>query len=278
MANAPAPGTPDTPGAAVPAALAARLMALYPVLAESPPPQWLEALPTLPHAQVPAGTVLFSEGAPCQGFPLVLNGEVRVARGTPDGRSLELYRVTPGEVCVVSASCLFGPGPDAAGSPSPSAAAAATAATTAGTLSAHGVATQPTELLLLTPGVFLRWCAHEPFRRFVFGVFAARLADLMALAEAVAFQRLDQRLAAALLGRGNTLRLTHQQLADELGTVREMVTRLLKRFERAGWVRLGRERVELADPAALRACAAGAAAAPATPPAPPQDPLCDSGH
>ena len=124
-------------------------------------------------------------------------------------------------------------------------------------MSAYGVATVPTRLLLLSPAGFERWMSHEPFRRFVLGVFADRLADLMSLAEAVAFQRLDQRLAATLLGHGQTVQATHQALADELGTVREIVTRLLKRFERAGWVRIARERIELLDPAALRAMAAG---------------------
>ena len=83
------------------------------------------------------------------------------------------------------------------------------------------------------------------------------MADLMALTEAVAFQQLDQRLAGALLGRGSVVHGTHQSLADELGTVREIVTRLLKRFERQGWVRTGRERVDILDAAALRALAAG---------------------
>ena len=165
----------------------------------------------------------------------MLEGEVRVARGSALGRSIELYRVGAGEVCVVSASCLFGQVP----------------------MTAHGLATQPTRLMLLSPADFERWLAHEPFRRYVFGVFADRLADLMSLAEAVAFQRLDQRLAAALLGRGPTLQLTHQALADELGTVREIVTRLLRRFERAGWLALGRERIEVKDPAALRTLAGG---------------------
>jgi CRP/FNR family transcriptional regulator len=89
----------------------------------------------------------------------------------------------------------------------------------------------------------------------VFGVFADRLADLMALAEAVAFQRLDQRLAHTLLGHGAVVHATHQMLADELGTVREIVTRLLKRFERSGWVSLSRERISIVDAAALRALA-----------------------
>ena len=73
-----------------------------------------------------------------------------------------------------------------------------------------------------------------------------------ALAEAVAFQRLDQRLARALLGHGRVVHTTHQALADELGSVREIVSRLIARFERAGWVKSGRERIELLDPAALR--------------------------
>lgn len=224
-----------TPGVE-PVELSQQLAALYPVFAESPPPGWTGDLAALgPAVQVDAGTPLFDEGAPCRGFPFVLSGEVRVARGAPQGRALELYRVQAGEVCIVSASCLFGHS----------------------VLAAHGTAVQPTRLVLLPPGLFMRWCDHEPFRRFVFGIFATRLADLIALAEAVAFQRLDQRLAAALLGRGGSLHTTHQQLADELGTVREMVTRLLKRFERSGWVALGRERVQILDAVALRRLAAG---------------------
>ena len=84
-----------------------------------------------------------------------------------------------------------------------------------------------------------------------------QMADLMALAEAVAFQRLDQRLASALLGHGAAILRTHQSLADELGTVREIVTRLLKRFERAGWIALGRERVDILNAQALRTLASG---------------------
>jgi CRP/FNR family transcriptional regulator len=84
----------------------------------------------------------------------------------------------------------------------------------------------------------------------------------MALAEAVAFQRLDQRLAGALLGHGASLHITHQALADQLGTVREMVTRLLKRFEGAGWVTLARERIDVLDGRSLRALADGSGSLP----------------
>jgi CRP/FNR family transcriptional regulator len=100
--------------------------------------------------------------------------------------------------------------------------------------------------------VFTAWLAQPAFRAWVLGLFAERMADLTALVDAVAFHRLDQRLAAALLGHGPELAVTHQQLADTLGTVREIVTRLLRRFEREGWVELGRERVRILDSAALR--------------------------
>jgi CRP/FNR family transcriptional regulator len=77
----------------------------------------------------------------------------------------------------------------------------------------------------------------------------------MELVEAVAFQRLDQRLAALLLRKGSPIRATHQAIADELGSVREIVSRLLRSFEDRGWVALGRERIEITDPEALRAAA-----------------------
>jgi CRP/FNR family transcriptional regulator len=78
------------------------------------------------------------------------------------------------------------------------------------------------------------------------------MADLMQLVEEVAFRKLDQRLASLLLGKGRTLHTTHQALADELGSVREMVSRLLKGFAEQGWVKLSREQIEILDPAALR--------------------------
>lgn len=179
---------------------------------------------------VPAGAVLYRENDPCRGFPLVLEGEVRVSRRSGEGRSLELYRVVPGEMCLISSACLFRAQP----------------------LSAEAVAARPTRLLLVAPETFRAWLAQPAFRDYVLGVYADRMADLAALVDAIAFHRLDRRLAAALLGHGSEIAITHQQLADSLGTVREMVTRLLKRFEREGWLQLSRERIRIVDGAALR--------------------------
>jgi CRP/FNR family transcriptional regulator, anaerobic regulatory protein len=203
--------------------------ALYPALASVSPQ--LSALGAAGQAfAVPAGTVLFTEHELCKGFPLLLEGEVRVSRTSADGRSLELYRIGPGELCLVSSACLFRAQP----------------------LMANGVATRPTTLVLIPPDAFRTWLDAPEFRDLVLGLFAERMADLTALVDAVAFQRLDQRLAAALLGHGRELAVTHQALAQELGTVREMVTRLLRRFEREGWVELSRERIRILDSAALR--------------------------
>ena len=208
----------------------ALLTDLYPSLARVQPA--IDALGSgLAPFEVPANTVLFSENTACQGFPLVLAGEIKVSRNSGDGRSLELYRVVPGELCLVSSACLFRAQP----------------------LTAFGITTKPSTLMLIAPELFERWLATPAFRNDVLGLFAERMTDLTLLVDAVAFQKLDRRLAAALLGRGQQLLVTHQTLADELGTVREIVTRLLRRFELEGWVSLGREQIQIVNGAALRA-------------------------
>jgi CRP/FNR family transcriptional regulator len=207
-------------------------VSLYPALAQVTP-SLAELGASVGPMTAPAGTVLFDANSPCRGFPLVLDGEVKVSRHSGDGRSLELYRVVPGELCLVSSACLFRSTP----------------------LSAQGITTKPTSLLLIAPPVFTQWLQTPAFRDDVLGLFAERMADLTVLVDAVAFHKLDARLAAALLGRGQDLALTHQSLADELGTVREIITRLLRRFEREGWVELGRSNIQIRDSAALRALA-----------------------
>lgn len=203
---------------------------LYPVVQALPEPLRSACLDELKTVRVAAGTVLFDAGQPCTGFPLVLEGAIRVLKRSGSGRELPLYRVLPGESCLVSSGCLLAHED----------------------YNACGIAECDTVLALLPRGRFESLLAHEGFRRYVFALFAERMAGLMQLVEEVAFRKLDQRLAALLLGKGRILRLTHQQLADELGSVREIVSRLLKGFAEQGWVRLGREQIEILDPAALR--------------------------
>jgi CRP/FNR family transcriptional regulator len=212
-----------------PAELSTLLADLYPSLAQVQPSPDNPASGLAP-IEVPPNTVLFDENAVCRGFPLVLQGEIKVSRNSGDGRSLELYRVVPGELCLVSSASLFRAEP----------------------LSAFGVTTKASTLMLITPDLFRHWLETPAFRNDILGLFAERMADLTSLIDAVAFHKLDRRLAAALLGRGQQVNVTHQTLADELGTVREIVTRLLRRFEREGWVSLGREQIQIVNPNALR--------------------------
>jgi len=215
--------------------VARELRSLYPAF-DSLGDSALEAvLDRVQLLRVPAGTPMFGEGSPCRQFPLVLEGSIRVAKGS-DGRELQLYRVMPGESCVLTGGCLVG-GRD---------------------YPATGVVEQDARLVVLPKPVFDELLAtHAPFRQYVFSLFAERLTELMALVEAVAFHKLDRRVAGALLGHGRVVELTHQQLADEVGSVREIVTRILRSFADQGLVRLSRGSVEVLDAGGLRRVAEG---------------------
>ncbi len=218
-----------------------QLLDLYPSLAALPQDVVDSIVTEGTLLQVPAGEVMFDDKQPCRAFPLLLQGTVRVTKQAPNGREMQLYRVLPGEACILSSSCLLGHAP----------------------YSAKGVTESPTVILALSAPLFERLMSQYPsFRTYVFGLFAERMTDLMQLVEAVAFQKLDQRLAAVLLGKGRVIHTTHQQLADEIGSVREIVTRLLRRFADQGLVALSREQVEVLDPQGLRAVAANEPEAP----------------
>jgi len=215
--------------------LARELRSLYPALGSLRDSALEAVLDRVQLLRVPAGTPMFGEGSPCRQFPLVLEGSIRVAKSS-EGRELQLYRVMPGESCVLTGGCLVG-GRD---------------------YPATGVVEQDARLLVLPKPVFDELLAtHAPFRQYVFSLFAERLTELMALVEAVAFHKLDRRVAGALLGHGRVVELTHQQLADEVGSVREIVTRILRSFADQGFVRLSRGSVEVLDAGGLRRVAEG---------------------
>jgi CRP/FNR family transcriptional regulator len=208
----------------------ARIMVAYPALADQS-----RALADGVRVQgVPAGSMLFDEGSACTGFPLLLAGSIRVAKASAQGREILLYRVQPGEGCVITGACLLG-----------------------GTAyRARGVAESALELVVLPPALFETLLDQSPpFRRWVFALQAERLTALMARVESIAFQRVDARLAACLLERSaqgrEPVHATHQDLADELGTVREIVTRALRQLADDGLVEVSREQVRVLDATAL---------------------------
>ncbi|HEX5612069.1 MAG TPA: Crp/Fnr family transcriptional regulator [Burkholderiales bacterium] len=217
-----------------PAKLRALLIEQFPVFAGLPGAQADRLVAEAQLLRAPRGSILFDAKQPCRGFPLLLDGSVRVTKTAPSGREILLYRVEPGQGCILSGGCLLGHSD----------------------YSATGIAEQDVTLLSVPPALFQELLLeHEPFRNFIFGMYGERLAEVMELVEEVAFRRLDARLAQLLIRRGPVLEDTHQRLADELGSVREIVSRLLRSFEERGWVRLERERITVLDPKALSALA-----------------------
>jgi CRP/FNR family transcriptional regulator len=207
------------------------VLARYPMLRELPPGTLAELMAAATYMKVPAGAMMFDENQPCMGFPLLLSGSARVIKAAPNGRELHLYYVLPGEACILTSSCLLGKSH----------------------YQARGLVQEDLELVVLPPAAFkLLFSRLEAFREYVFGRFSERMSDLLELVGAVTFQKLDQRLAASLAAKSSPIRTTHQALADELGSLREIVSRLLKHFADQGWVRLGREQIEVLDASALR--------------------------
>lgn len=208
-----------------------RLLALFPALRDAPADLWRRLDQEATYIEAPAGMALFESHAPCQAFPMLLSGSVRVSKAGASGRELQLYRVLPGESCIITSSCLLG---NAA-------------------YPARGVVEHDLTAVVVPRALFTQLIErHPPFRAYVFNLFGERLADLMQLVEEVAFHKLDQRLAALLLAKGEVVNATHQGLADELGSVREMISRLLKNFQDQGLVALGREQIRILDAVALR--------------------------
>ena len=214
----------------------AELLALYPALAGLPVARLDALLATGVTACLPAGSEVFTERQPCTGFPLLVAGSIKVFKQAASGRELLLYRVAPGGSCIITSSCLLGNAD----------------------YNARGIAEAPLTLFVLPVSAFAALLVeHPPFRDFVFRLFSERIGELMQLVEEVAFARLDQRLARLLLARGEgTISATHQQLADELGSVREIVSRLLKGFAAQGLVSLGREQIVVSDRDGLKGIAA----------------------
>jgi CRP/FNR family transcriptional regulator len=184
---------------------------------------------------------LVSAGAACSHLPLVLDGSLRVFTTSGSGREITLYRIGRGESCVLSATCIV------RGDRFPAVAAA------------EGTA----DVLLVPADVAARLVDEQPaWRRFIFDLYARRLAEVLTLIEEVAFQRVDERLAAHLLARapnGGPVLATHAAIADELGTSREVVTRILADFEARGLVALHRGHIDVSRPAGLGSTAGSSA-------------------
>jgi len=185
-----------------------------------------EAMEKIQVMRFPAGRILFSAGEHCQGLPLVLKGSVKVQMTGVSGHSIVLYRMGKDDICTLSIGCLM----------------------TGRGYRAEAVVEEEGEAAMIPRGVFDRLMDQSPeFRLGIMESYGRRLDDLMLLVEEVAFHRMDERLEEWLLARASrsVIAVTHQELAVELGTAREVVSRLLKELERQEMVRLSRGKIEL---------------------------------
>jgi len=190
-------------------------------------------------ARVPAGKDVFVEGDRVGAIPLLISGQVRVYQVGESGREITLYRFGSGQSCVLTANAILGQQ----------------------TFPVVATVQEDAEAVMVPADTFREWVRTSDFwRDFYFGLVSQRLASVMAVVDEVAFRRMDARVAALLLARSriqNPVGVTHQEIAAELGSSREVISRILEDFAGKGWVRIARGQVAVLDAEALAAFPAG---------------------
>ena len=178
---------------------------------------------------LPAETVLMQSNSYIRSIPVVLSGSMRVIRQDEDGREILLYYVKPGESCIMS--FLAGIHED--------------------TSKVRLVLEEDSEILMLPIAKASEWIKVYPeWANFIFKLYHKRFEELLDVINAVAFQKLDDRIVTLLKRKAsvynsNEFNTTHQQLAEELGTTREVVSRLLKQLEKQKLITLSRNKITL---------------------------------
>ncbi len=188
-----------------------------------------------------AHTPICDEGQQCSHLALLMDGVARVYKLSPNGREITLYRIHPGQSCVLTASCLM----------------------SRHAFPAMAVAETDVRALLVPPARVREWfCREEAWRDFVFGLLSHRLGDIISVVEEVAFKRIDLRLAEQMLRAlrqgERVLRKTHAELAADVGSSREVVSRILRDLAERGMIRVRRGEIELLDAEAIRRLAESA--------------------
>ena len=183
--------------------------------------------------RIPAKRDVMAVGDRAEAIPLLVSGQVRVYMLGESGREITLYRFNRGECCVLSADAIIGQR----------------------LFPAIAHVEEESEMVLIPALAFNEWLArHETWRGFVFDALSRRLANVMLTVEEVAFRRMDMRVATLLLARAdasNPILLTHQEIANELGSSREVVSRLLEDFKSRGLITLARSSIVITSPQRL---------------------------
>lgn len=206
----------------------------FPRLAEIREREWLDAIAHSQVLRLPQGAVAFNQGDECRNYLLLLDGAVRVQQVSAQGREIMLYRLTAGQACVMTVSCLLTRRP----------------------YLAQAIVESAARVVAIPCQFFMTALVRsQRLQAFVFDGFSEKFNLMMGMIEQVAFGRIDVRLARHLLDlAGSTGRITttHERLAQALGTHRVVVSRILKAFERNGLLRRGRGHIDLLGGDTLR--------------------------
>jgi len=217
---------------------AARWVSAFPGLRDVADECWRTVAPRARELLLPPAHSLFREGDPCHDYLLLVDGAARVFKSFPSGREMVLYRLTGGASCLLSASILLA----------------------GGRYSADAHTERDSHAVLIAARDFhLAFDRSRGFREFVTREFGGRVRELLGLLETLVIDQIEVRLARWLSARGAgaAISVSHRELARDLGTAREVISRQLKAFEKRGWVRLARKQIVLLDPQALDALAGG---------------------
>jgi CRP/FNR family transcriptional regulator, anaerobic regulatory protein len=180
-------------------------------------------------AKIPAGHDVFVDGDRVDGIALLLSGVVRVYKIGETGREITLYRFGLGQSCILSANAIL----------------------SQKSFPAIATVEEDAEAVMIPADVFRRWVnKYNLWREFVFDLLSERLSTVMAVVDEVVFKRMDRRVASLLLNQArvqNPMRVTHQEIAAELGSSREVISRILEDFSREGLIESGRGAIEVMD-------------------------------
>ncbi len=184
--------------------------------------------------RIPKGTIMLFEGDECRHFGLLFSGVVRIYKVSETGKEITLYRVSGGECCVLIAFCIM----YQKGFP------------------AHAVVEEDVEVVIIPSDLLREWVQrYDGWRKYIFNLLSKRFSQVLGTVEEVAFRRMDIRIAEMLVGlaqnNGSNIIITHQDIALELGTSREVVSRILKYFENEDYLFLKRKEIVIHDLDAL---------------------------
>ncbi len=211
------------------------ILGLFPALNEAIAKDGRNILDHSQQMTIPKDTILFHQGDQCLNYLLVISGSVKVITRAENGREIVLYHITSGGSCVLTTSCLI----------------------SSDHYPAEGVTETDILALAIPKLIFEQYMGEsKAFRKQVFHSYGDRLIKLITLVEEISFAKLDIRLAKFLLEHGSVntpIYTTHQALATELGSAREVISRQLKEFENKGWVKLNRGKIEMTNHDALTA-------------------------